>query len=84
MSITLLYIFIDLQWLAILVHRIGVVGFISRVGGVAMGFFHLIDGELSLVGQIEVFSEVLIFVWVLSLVREAFVLVFRCLHVRAE
>ena len=47
---------------AILVYRIRLVGFMSGIGGVALGWFDLVHGELSPVYLLEVFSKKMIFI----------------------
>ena len=46
------------------------VGLISRVGGVTVGSFQLVEGELLFVHLFKVIWETSFFVWVLALVRD--------------
>ena len=72
---------------AILVQRIGVVGFISEVGGITVGFFILVYWELSPVCLFEVFSKTSFssrfWRWH-GVLLQASVFVFLCLHVKVE
>ena len=59
------------EGLAVLVYSMGLVGLISGLGGVAVGFVSLVHGEISLFCLCKIFSKASVFVWVLALVRIA-------------